>query len=67
MFDRVPDVEAHDLERVRRSLAMLEPNAVASVLSREEAMAVVAELADVQARLARLRGTLREVLAELEG
>jgi hypothetical protein len=36
------------------------------VLSREEALALVAELADVQGRLERLRGALREVLGDLE-
>jgi hypothetical protein len=48
-------VEAHELERLRRSLAMLAPGVVASSLSREEAMALVTELVDVQARLERVR------------
>jgi hypothetical protein len=56
----------HELENLRRSLAMLAPGTVAS-LSREEAMALVSELAEVQTRLERLRGTLREVLDDLEG
>jgi hypothetical protein len=59
-------VEAHDLERVRRSLAMLPPGAKDTVLSREEAMAMVAELAEVKSRLERLRDGLRNVLDELE-
>jgi hypothetical protein len=62
----VTDVEAHDLERVRRSLAMLRPGAKDTVLSREEAMALVSELAEVQARLKRVRNALREVLSVLE-
>jgi hypothetical protein len=40
----------HELENLQRSLAMLAPGSVAS-LSREEAMALVSELAQVQARL----------------
>ena len=37
------------------------------MLSREKAMALVAELADVQARLERTRTALREVLDDLAG
>jgi hypothetical protein len=57
-------VEAHDLERLRRSLAMLSPSVKATVLSREEAMALVAELADVKARLERVRAGLRALLED---
>jgi hypothetical protein len=59
-------VKSHELERLRRSLAMLPPQAVASSLNCEQAMALTAELAEVQARLERLRGALREVLEQLE-
>jgi hypothetical protein len=45
---------------------MLSPGVKATVLSREEAMALVAELAEVRDRLERLRGSLREVMADLE-
>jgi hypothetical protein len=45
---------------------MLSPGVKATVLSREEAMAVLVELADVEERLERLRESLRDVLAELE-
>ena len=58
------DVESHELERVRRSLAMLSPGAKDTVLSREEAMALVSELADVQARLERLRAGLRALVED---
>src|SRR5438105_11300669 len=52
------DVEPHELENPRRSLAMLNPGATAS-LSREEAMRLITEVADLQARLDRLRLGLR--------
>jgi hypothetical protein len=58
-------VEAHDLERVRRSLAMLPPGAKDTVMSREEAMALVAELAELKGRLERIRAVLRDALREL--
>jgi hypothetical protein len=45
---------------------MLPPGAKDAVLSREEAMAMVAELAEVNSRLERLRDRLRNVLDELE-
>jgi hypothetical protein len=57
-------VEAHDLERVRRSLAMLPPGAKDTVLSREEAMALVTELANLKTRLERLRRALRDVMED---
>ena len=49
-----PGVQPHELENLRRSLAMLNPGATAS-LSREEAMRLITEVADLQARLERLR------------
>ena len=53
----------HELENLRRSLAMLKPRATAS-LSREEAMALITELVAVQARLERLRAELRRLIDE---
>ena len=44
----------HELENLRRSLAMLNPGATAS-LSREEAIRLITEVAELQARLERLR------------
>jgi hypothetical protein len=55
-------VEVHELERFRRSLTMLTPGQLA--LRREEALALVAELAEVQERLDLLRTELRR-LAEM--
>jgi len=55
-------VDSHELERLRRSLAMLAPGVSASSLSREEAMALITELVVVQARLERLRTELRRLV-----
>jgi hypothetical protein len=55
-----------ELENLRRSLAMLPPGATASSLSREEAMRLITELADVQARLQRLHAGLRMLIDETE-
>jgi hypothetical protein len=52
----------YELENMRRSIAML-PSGAAG-LSREEAIALLAELADVQARLERLRDGLRRLVDE---
>ena len=60
-------MKPHDLERLRRSLAMLAPGAAASSLSREEAMRLITELVEVQARLERLRDGLRRLVDESEG
>jgi hypothetical protein len=59
-------VEPHELERLRRSLAMLAPGVVASSLSREEAMALITELVCVQARLERMRAELRRLIDETD-
>jgi hypothetical protein len=58
--------EAHELERLRRSLAMLASGVAASSLSREEAMALVTELVVVQTRLERLRAELRRLVDEAD-
>lgn len=56
-------MQSHELENLRRSLAMLNPGATAS-LSREEAMALITDLVVVQARLERLRAELRRLIDE---
>ena len=53
-----------ELENLRRSLAMLRPGAPASSLSREEAIRLITEVADLQARLERLRVGLRTLVEE---
>jgi vacuolar-type H+-ATPase subunit D/Vma8 len=52
----------HELETLRRSLAMLRPGAPA--LDREEAMRLVRELQDLERQLRTLRRGLQELLAE---
>ena len=52
----------HELERMRRSIAMLEPGTKA--LSREDAMRLIAELQDLERRMRSLREALTGVLAE---
>ncbi len=56
------DVDVHELERFHRSLAMLTPGQLA--LRREEALALLAERAELQERLELLRSELRR-LAEM--
>jgi len=55
----------HELEIMRRSVAMLTPGATAQ-LTREEAMRLIAEVKEAQARIERLRLALRDVLDDLE-
>ncbi len=52
-----------ELERLRRSLAMLAPGQPAG-LTREEAMGLLAEVRRASAELDRLRDGLRALLAE---
>lgn len=52
----------HELEILRRSIAMLSPGVPA--LSREDALGLLGELTDVQSRLERLRSDLRRLLEE---
>ena len=59
-------VEPYELERLRRSLAMLSPGAAASALTREQAMSLITELVAAQARLGRLRAELRRLVDEAE-
>jgi hypothetical protein len=55
----------HEIEHLRRSLAMLPPGADA--LKREEAMALLARLREVTARLRRVEDGLRSLLADGDG
>lgn len=52
----------HEIEHLRRSLAMLP--AGSDALKREEAMALLARLRDVTARLRRVEDGLRDLLAD---
>jgi hypothetical protein len=52
----------HEIEHVRRSLAMLP--AGAEGLDREDAIAVLGRLRDLTTRLRRLESGLRELLAD---
>ncbi len=52
----------YELEILRRSLAMLTPGMRA--LTREEALQLVEELAEVQAQLDRLRDGLRRLIKD---
>jgi hypothetical protein len=52
----------HEIERLRRSLAMLP--AGSDALKREEAMALLARLRDVTARLRRVEDGLRALIAD---
>jgi hypothetical protein len=56
------DRRYHELEDLRRSLAMLLPGSAG--LSREESMALTAELQESMTRLRRLRDRLAAVLVE---
>ncbi|MFT5204069.1 MAG: hypothetical protein ACI9C1_003473 [Candidatus Aldehydirespiratoraceae bacterium] len=52
----------HEIEHLRRSLAMLP--AGSDALKREEAMALLARLRDVTARLRRVEDGLRALIAD---
>jgi hypothetical protein len=52
----------HELERMRRSIAMLQPGTKA--LSREDAMKLIAELQDLEVRLKRLKVGLQRLVDE---
>ena len=54
----------YELDRKLRSIAMLRPQHPAA-LTREEAMALVEELAAMEERLRRAREALRDLLDEL--
>jgi hypothetical protein len=52
-----------EIENLRRSLAMLQPGAVAG-LRREEAMTLIEEVQGLQRRLEHLRNELRRLIDE---
>lgn len=54
--------DRHDLEHLRRSIAMLGPESPA--LTREEAMRLLAELQETERSLRRLRAGLRRLLED---
>lgn len=64
MFDSWNVDRRHELENLRRSLAMLTPGTKA--ITREEALLLFQELGDVRTRLNRLRQTLRQLAEEDE-
>ena len=69
MFDTLLDVEPHELERLRRSIAMLPPGHSAGALTRETAMDLIHEVTTARADTARYRlavAELRRVLEALE-
>jgi hypothetical protein len=64
-----PAVDPHELERLRRSIAMLPPGHSAGALTREAAMALIEEVASARSQTARYRqavAELRRVLTELD-
>ena len=67
MFDTTGmDLELeHDIEQLRRSVAMLRPGEHA--LDRETTLQVLHQLQRVKRRVARLEGGLRSLLEEPEG
>jgi hypothetical protein len=58
MFDAMDRL--HQLEQMRRSIAMLQPGTKAN-LTREEAMRLIAELQDLERRMRALREALAGV------
>ena len=61
----VPMDRLRELEGLRRSIGMLQPQVMA--LSREKAMKLIRELEEAEERLKRLRTGLARMLAEDEG
>ncbi len=61
MGGEVVAMDSYELERMRRSIAMLRHGSGA--LGREDAMALIRELQDVQHRLDELRAGLARLLA----
>jgi hypothetical protein len=58
----VSDRTREQVEQLRRSIALLQPGAAA--MNREDAMQLLRELGEVQARLDRLRRGLAALLAQ---
>ncbi|MDE3203941.1 MAG: hypothetical protein KGQ66_06925 [Acidobacteriota bacterium] len=62
-------MEPYELERIRRSVAMLAPGHSAGALTREAAMDLLEEIASLRAETYRYRqvvGQLRALLATIE-
>jgi hypothetical protein len=59
-FDPVD--RAYELENLRRSIVMLPPGSQA--LSREDAVALIAELQEAEGKLRALRAAVRQVMGE---
>ncbi|HUJ66326.1 MAG TPA: hypothetical protein VLX59_12360 [Acidimicrobiales bacterium] len=62
-------MDPHELERIRRSVAMLPPGHSAGALTREAAMALIEEVASARSQTARYRqavAELRRVLTALD-
>jgi hypothetical protein len=57
-----PYLAREEIEQLRRSIAMLQPGALA--MTREDAMRLLGDLGDVQGRLDQLRDGLRALLGE---
>jgi hypothetical protein len=69
MFARVPIVDPHELERLRRSIVMLPPGHTAGALTREDALDLIEEIARSSEETARYRlaiDRLRDVMRDLE-
>lgn len=65
MFAKLGSVDRrHELENLRRSIAMLTPGVQA--LTREQALELLSEIEDLDSRLRRLRTGLTAMLAEDE-
>jgi hypothetical protein len=60
--DRVSRLAREELEQLRRSIAMLQPGAMA--MKREDAMRLLRQVDAIEERLERLRGGLRSLLDE---
>lgn len=63
VFDALGVDRRHELEIMRRSIAMLPPGA-SNALDREKAMRILADLQDVTGRLEALKRRLRELADE---
>ena len=63
VFDALGVDRRHELEIMRRSIAMLPPGA-RNALDREKAMRILADLQDVTGRLEALKRRLRELADE---
>lgn len=70
MFDTVETVEPYELERIRRSIAMLSPGQSLSGISREDALDIISQLQESKSETARYQAAvaqLKAILQALEG